>query len=181
MSKKKSSKKVDKINIKEEKSKINFIKNNLDNKVVHNIMLASFVVIFFCLFYFLTVYITNKNTDTDKSKDNTDTNETISYTDIIVGESFSMDGEYLVFYYDKSDEDINSQCSEIINSYSGDLTIYNVDMSSGFNKKYSKDESNINPSNASEIAINGPTLMKVSDKKVSDYIQGIDEITNYLQ
>ena len=54
-------------------------------------------------------------------------------------------------------------------------------MSNGLNKKYSGDESNTNPASASEIIINGPTLIKFSGGSVAEYIEGIDGIKDILQ
>ena len=67
------------------------------------------VIVVLGLFYLLTLYITNKNS-TDDSKDTSASEETvISYDEIVLGRSFSMDDErYVVLYYDKSDEDISS-------------------------------------------------------------------------
>ena len=172
--------------IKNEKNKINSINSEFDFNIKRYAFVVFGVVIFICAFYFLTVYITSKNkTDSSTSTTEESTTETISYTNIMVGRSFSIsDGDYYVIYYDKSDENINSECSSIVSSYNSkedNIDIYTVDMSNGLNKKYSGSESNTNPNSASEIVINGPTLIKFSDGSVEEYIEGIDEIKNNLQ
>lgn len=172
--------------IKNEKSKINNINSEFDFNIKRYAFVVFGVVIFICAFYFLTVYITSKNkTDSSSSTTEDSTTETISYTDIMVGRSFSIsDGDYYVIYYDKSNEDISSECSSIVSTYNSKeekIDIYTVDMSNGLNKKYSGDESNTNPSNASEIVINGPTLIKFSGGSVEEYIEGIDDIKSNLQ
>ena len=54
-------------------------------------------------------------------------------------------------------------------------------MTSAFNKKYAtSEESNKNPSKVSEFKINGPTLIKVSSKKVVEYIEGEEAIRTIL-
>lgn len=177
---------VSKNSLREEKNKIEQINSGFDSNIWHYVKVISCVIIFICLFYLLTLYITsknsNENTDTNTKEESTDT---ISYSDIMVGRSFSIsDGEYFVIYYDKSDETVNSSCSSAVSSYQSKdehLDIYTADMSDGFNKKYAKDESNSNPTSASEIAISGPTLIKFSDGKVVEYIEGKDEIVEYLQ
>ena len=165
-------------NIKKEKKKINNINSEFDFNIKRYAFVVFGVVIFICAFYFLTIYIVSKN----KTEETT---ETISYTNIMVGRSFSIsDGDYYVIYYDKSDENINSECSSIVSSYNSkedNIDIYTVDMSNGLNKKYSGDESNTNPANASEIIINGPTLIKFSGGSVAEYIEGIDGIKYILQ
>ena len=93
------------------------------------------------------------------------------------------DGEYLVLYYDESNKDINNEMSSLVNTYknsSDHLTIYTVNMNSPFNSKYSSTSSNTNPSNASEMKINGPTLIKFGNNKVEEYIEGSEDISNYL-
>ncbi|MBQ6135289.1 MAG: hypothetical protein IJI60_03120 [Bacilli bacterium] len=140
------------------------------------------VVIVFLAFYLLTVYITNSRTT---KKKNTETEEEkVSSSEILLGRSFAMsDGEYLVLYYDSSKEEA-STCEELFTNYEashGENSIYFVDMNRGFNKAHQTEgESNKNPSSAEELSINGPTLIKVQEKKSVDYIEGIDSITNYL-
>lgn len=172
--------------IQAEKKKIEQVDSGFDSNVWHYITVISIVVIFICLFYLLTLYITSKNGNNDSKKDDTEaTVSEISYSDIMVGRSFSIsDGEYYVMYYDKTDDSINSSLTSVISDYKSreeHLDIYSVNMGDGLNKKYAKDESNHNPSNASEIAISGPTLIKFSDGEVVGYVEGIDEITDYLQ
>lgn len=172
--------------IQDEKKKIEQVDSGFDSNVWHYITVISIVVIFICLFYLLTLYITSKNGNNDSKKDDTEaTVSEISYSDIMVGRSFSIsDGEYYVMYYDKTDDSINSSLTSVVSDYKSreeHLDIYSVNMGDGLNKKYAKDESNHNPSNASEIAISGPTLIKFNDGEVVGYVEGIDEITDYLQ
>ena len=172
--------------IQDEKKKIEQVDSGFDSNVWHYITVISIVVIFICLFYLLTLYITSKNGNNDSKKDDIEaTVSEISYSDIMVGRSFSIsDGEYYVMYYDKTDDSINSSLTSVVSDYKSreeHLDIYSVNMGDGLNKKYAKDESNHNPSNASEIAISGPTLIKFNDGEVVGYVEGIDEITDYLQ
>ena len=60
-----------------------------------------------------------------------------------------------------------------------DILGVSIDELCGKQKKV-EDESNKNPSSAEELSINGPTLIKVREKKSVDYIEGIDAITDYL-
>ena len=81
------------------------------------------VIIVFLMFYMLTVYITNKNTNKkNNSQTKTETGE------ILLGRSFSMsDEEYMVLYYDSSNEEIVSTCRELFTNYrsaNGDKSIY---------------------------------------------------------
>ena len=154
-----------------------------DGDIKGKIIAVICILCFFGLFYLLTLYITNKNTD---KKDDKSTEEvTISYDNILLGRSLSMgDGEYLVICYDKSNEEINSTYSTLVSNYkykSEHLKIYTVDMSSSFNKKFITDgESNKNPESVDAFAINGPTLFKVTESRVSEYVEGEEAISSYL-
>lgn len=172
--------------LQEEKKKIEQINSDFSSNVWHYVTVVSCVIIFICLFYLLTVYITSKNSADTKNDDNEKTSESaISYNETIVGRSFSIaDGEYIIVYYDKTDDDVSSSCSSAISTYKSKenhLDIYSVNMGDGLNKKYVGDDSNHNPANAGEIVINGPTLIKFNGGEVVDYIEGLDEITEYLQ
>ena len=154
-----------------------------DGDIKGKIITVICVLCFFGLFYLLTYYITNKNTD--KKDDKTTDEVTISYDNILLGRSLSMgSGEYLVICYDKSNEGINSTYSTLVSNYkykTEHLKIYTVDMSSSFNKKFITDgESNKNPESVDAFAINGPTLFKVTDSNVSEYIEGEEAISSYL-
>ena len=158
-----------------------------DLEVWNKIFVALGVICFLLLFYLLTLYITNKHSDdsTTTATDDVQVEANISYEEILLGRSLSMSsGEYFVIYYDGSDEEISSDYSELVSNYRAKeehLPIYFVDMSSGFNKSYvTEEESNKTPATVEDFAINGPTLIKVNENKVVDYIEGLDSIKNQL-
>lgn len=157
----------------------------LDPEVWGKIFIVLIVFVVLGLFYLLTLYITNKNEDSSTNDKKSKEETTISYSNIILGKSFSMsDDDYLVIYYDESDEDTKTTYNNLVSTYKGKdeaLPIYIVDMSSAFNKKYvTNEESNKNPNNASELLINGSTLIHFSNQSVSEYIEGEEAITDYL-
>lgn len=145
-----------------------------DSTLMDKFFIVAAVILFLLCFYILTVYITNKNSDDTKEEEKT---VEISKDEIVLGSSLSMKGDYYVIYYNKGNDTIE----EIIKNYGGELSLYKVDMSNAFNKKYAtSEESNKSPSKVSEFKINGPTLIKVSNKKVVNYIEGEDEIRTIL-
>ena len=148
-----------------------------DSSLMDKFFIVAAVILFLLCFYILTVHITNKN-NSDSNKESEKTVE-ISKDSIIIGRSLSMGkGEYYVLYYESY---LSETYKEIVDNYKGELPIYKVDMSSAFNKKYATtEESNKNPTKTSEFKINGPTLIKVSNKKVVDYIEGEDNIRTNL-
>lgn len=172
------------------KNKKEMIKVNskIDSSILNKFYAVIGIICFLAFFYLLTLYITTKNSEdtTSNNDSNTNTEATISYEDIMVGRSFSMsDGEYLVLYYDKTDSDISSTYSNLVDTYSQDtdhLNIYTVNMGNSFNSSYTTtDDSNKTPASVSDLKINGPTLIKVSEGTAVEYIEGEEAITDYLQ
>ena len=142
------------------------------------------ILCFFLAFYLLTLFITNKNAP-KKEKKEEETETTISSDTILLGRSLSMgDGEYLVIYYDSSDDIVSNVYDSLVSTYRirGEHgPLYYVDMSNAFNKSHITDgETNHNPEKEADIMINGPTVIKVNDKRVVEYIEGLDAVKGYL-
>ena len=149
----------------------------------HIFWVVGSIVLVLVLFYLLTLYLTGRG---DTTTTNTSSGEgTISYTDIMAGRSFSMpENEYLVVYYDRENTDVLTTLSLAVSSYRAKedhLTIYTVDMSNSFNKGYVSEKSNSAVTTASELKINGPTLIHFKDGSVSQYVEGQDSIVSYLE
>lgn len=166
----------------EKKKKVEMVEDE-DLKLQDKIFVVFCIVMFFAAFYVLTLYITHKNSDT--KTDDTVTESTFSYSEIVFGRSLSMDEkEYLVIYYDSNDEEVASTCSELVANYRSNhsTSLYFVDMGIAFNTQYkTEEETNKNPETIKDLKINGPTVIKVSNKKVVEYIEGLDAIGEYLQ
>jgi len=166
---------------KNDKRIVNFGSGNVD-EVYNGLKMLLIVLVILGIFYLLTAYIINKDSKKDSSKSNEDVE--IQYKEILAGSSFSMsDSEYFVLYYDKSNEDLSSDIDSLISNYEvkeDAISLYTVDISNSFNKNIVSDSSNIEPVSASELKINGTTLIKFSDKKVIDYIESYDMIKEYL-
>ncbi len=156
------------------------VKNTKDD-IINKIIIALIVICFLGLFYLLTVYITNKHSEKDSSEEQESTEKAIDYEKILVGSTFSMsDADYIVVLYDPS----NSTVADAISAYKSKeshVPIYYADMTNTFNKKYTTtEESNKNPTKASEISVNGPTLMRITNNGLVDYIEGEESIASYL-
>lgn len=171
-------------NIKKEKNSVqhNFSNYELSSEVKSLIIVSVVVLLFFVLFYFITVIILDK--DNNSNKNETD-EVVVQHKEILVGTSFSMkDPEYYVLYYETGDDDINVDMSSLVSKYrsaNSDIYLYTVDMSNAFNAGFKSDESNRSATNASELKICGPTLIKFVDGKIDRYIEGIDEIAEILK
>ena len=154
----------------------------IDTSLERTIRLVLIVAVTFGAFYFATWFITR---DTTKTDEDSGYNSGFSYTEIMAGRSFSItEGDYYVIYYDSTDEDTESTYSSLVSRYrtkDGALPIYNVNMGDGFNKSFVNENGNTHPNSASELAINGPTLIKFSNHEVVDYYEGEESIKSVLE
>ncbi len=164
--------------LKKEREKIEEVGVNFTEGVWSKVFVAIGVVVFILAFYLLTLYLTSKG---DTSTNNTVTEEAVfSFDKIIAGRSFSIsDGEYLVVYYDAGED---TTLEDAIHTYrnADKLDLYVVDMGDPLNTMYVSEESNKNPTKASELKISGPTLIKFNGNNVEEYIEGTDNINDYL-
>ncbi len=164
--------------------KIDRMGSNFSENWTHVLFVVLGVFIFLGIFVLLTVYITNKNSTTTETDTDDSTSTTIQYEEILAGSSFSMNKEeYLVLYYDMSDESLATELASKVMDYqnSAQLSLYTVDLSSAFNQKYvTENDSNLSPTKASELKVKNPTLIRFSNGTVAEYIEGEESISNYL-
>lgn len=105
----------------------------------------------------------------------------IDYEYINVGTVFNRsDKTYYVMFDDYStnisyDLYIDSLLNEV------ETPLYKVDMSKSENSKFASTTSNKKANNANELKINGKTLIKISNGKIKDYIEGSKNIEEYLK
>ena len=82
------------------------------------------------------------------------------------------------YFYDFNEEDKN--ISSAISSKS-EMDIYRVDTSSSLNRNYVTEENgNRNVTGLGDLKVKNPTLIKISGDKVVLYLEGTEEIVNYL-
>lgn len=163
----KSSKKIQK-NIKNNitKKKEEYpVKNQIMTlaKVITAILITSFIIS-------VIVSLSNKTYTLEEEKE-------IAKNEILAGQTFNRKDEtyYVAFYEFNSDEDLESTISNIENQ-----KIYKVDLSNKMNQSIINDTSNKKATTIDELQINGPTLIKITNEKITDYIEGYDNITTYL-
>ncbi len=150
-------------------------------KIIKILIVIAIVLV---VFYFLTVFILKRGDSTTDYIDTTPSPADIQYQEILAGNSFSQGSEhYFVLFFDMSDENVKSLYTSFVTSYEGQddhFSIYTVDTSSSFNKKYVADTSNPDVSNIDNLKVNGPTLIEFEDGKVIDYIEGQQNIQEKL-
>ena len=88
------------------------------------------------------------------------------------------DSEYLVLAYDISSED-DAVYSMLISTYNGELPLYYLDLSSGFNKAcLAENGSFVN--DPEKIKFAGPTLLHIKNSKIVKSYSNKDAIKNYF-
>jgi len=151
-------------------------------KVITFIVVLIVVMAFILLLFFLNgKYVTKDEFQTST----TTTTTVVSYdeTIITVDELFSQnEKEYMVLLYDGDDELTNFLYSGLITSYSGDTTLYSIDLANKMNANhYDKSgEANKNPKTSDDVMVTGPTLITIKKGKVTSYITDKDEIKDKL-
>ena len=169
-------------NVNKEKNKIDNV-GSFDTDISKVIYIIIGVVCVFCVFYLITLFVLDKDTETPKS----DEEISISLDSTIVGRSLSMPEKYYyVLYYDAKDEEVNENYSSIISNYiystaEDKVKLYTVDMSEGLNKQYVAEESKPMPEKSTDIAIKGTTLMVIENGKVVYYIEDENRIKELLK
>lgn len=166
---KKNNEKVNEINI--ERSASDIIKSLVKIVIGVSILLG-------ILYLVLAVFVT-KEFDSNKSTDSTSSSENEVSNKILAKNIFNQSPEeYYVYFYDFNNDD--SDISNKLSSISGDL--YKVDTSSGLNSNYVSDTEtgNENAVDLNDLKVINPTLIKVSNDKIVEYIQSKNNIINYI-
>ena len=141
------------------------------------------LLILFILAYFVMGYFYTKEINFDDKKEEKE-EISIDNKTIMLGQMFDQsDKEYYVLIYDLEDEDsvIKSWVSTY-ESNSDAITLYKVDSTKKFNSQYIVEkDSNKSATDLSNLKVISPTLIKVSDKKITQYVEGEDDIVNILK
>ena len=115
--------------------------------------------------------------------------EPVEFQDVnmLAGTTFNMDhDEYYVLYFDYSNKGEASTMQllykDVFKPNNG-TKMYLSDLSNKFNEPYiAKEGEQINkaPKNINELKVTNPTLIKIKDKKVIEFITGHDKVKEYI-
>lgn len=148
-------------------------------KVKSLIILFVIVVLVSVGIYFLTDVMIKKETSNNKEEVNTE----INYDIATVGTMFNrIESEYYVLLY--SNKDDGNELNSVLDSYrSSDnyIKTYYVDLDNKFNNGVLGEELVKEPKNSEEVKVNGATLYKIVEGKVTECISGIDKIKEKLE
>ena len=154
--------------------------SNDDDKVIFRFIIILVVVLVSCVgIFFATKYLVKKE---DTTKEETSKEVEIDNSVAIVGTMLNKkENEYYVIIYDKKSSDAYTY-SSLVTSYSSKpehLPVYTVDLSNGLNSKYySKEETNPKDENLNDLRFGDITLIKVTNKSITNAYESIDEIKN---
>jgi len=173
MSKKKLLKNIQK----EEDKKVTEEKDNYFKFITTlAILLIVFVLSYFIIGLFYTKEIDLKNEDKDAKDEVSIDNNTI-----MIGQMFEQSkDDYYVLIYDVNDkESLIPTWKSVYEGKEEPLTIYIVDSKKKFNAKYiTTSGSNKDATNLDDLKVISPTLIRITNKNISEYIEGEDNIVN---
>ncbi|MBR6949428.1 MAG: hypothetical protein IKH54_04500 [Bacilli bacterium] len=141
------------------------------------------VAIVLGVFYLITIKATGGSIF---KKDEEDKEVEFQYSEILVGRSFDLEGDYYVLYYDMSDTESDDYeiLDNAIHEFEGTMggsNFYKCDLSNAFNKPFvTTNEPNENPISADDMLLTNPTLIRFSDGHVLEYIYGFEDVENYM-
>lgn len=142
------------------------------------------LLLVFVISYFLIGLFYTKEIDFSKKDDDTKDEVSVDNTTIMLGQLLEQsEEEYYVLIYDTTDEVLSvSSWLSVYSSKDDALKVYKVDSSKKFNQNYIVSEgSNPSATNLSELKVVSPTLIKVKNKSISEYIEGEDNIVNVFK
>lgn len=168
----------------EKNSKNNIKKEGKDSYFKFVTTLAVMLLLFVLTYFLIGVFYT-KEIDF-KSDEETEETEDISVDNsvIMLGQLLEQhDEEYYVLIYDFDDEVLSVSSWLDVYKYSDNaLTVYKVDSNKKFNSKYIVSEnSNPNAKNINDLKVISPTLIKVKDGNIVEYIEGEDNINDVFK
>ena len=168
---------------KERKLRNSYVEDN-ENIITRFVGTIFGVLIVLVISYLLIGIFVTKTIKFGKDKEEV----TVATTDkstILIGNTFNQkEEEYLVVIYDmnnKTDKTIETW----LTYYSGkhtDITIYKVDSKNKMNSKYIVDsDSNKEAKEVSELRVIDPTIIRIKNGSISEYIEGESSVKEMLK
>lgn len=153
------------------------MKNNDTAQIIKFGKILGVVLILFGLIYLLTEVLVKK--------DDSNTTDTTSYNEIIVGTSLTREEDkYYVLFYDPSSNIANYFDSWQTSYIEAKKTtkLYYVDLSKALNKKFVvTTNSNPNAKVVSDLRIKNGTLITVTNGQITSYLENTEEIYKLLK
>lgn len=152
-------------------------------EVIKFIKILIVIVIIILGVYFFTRIFVSKDLFNDKNDSTNVIPGSINYDTTIIGAMLNKpEDEYYVFLFDMKDPNAVFY-SGLITSYKRNekaLRVYVVDLNNELNKKFVKDDNNLNTSEIEEFAVKDFALLKISKGKIVEALSDIDKISTKL-
>ena len=160
------------------KQKKNYELTEEQNYLSRFVMTMGLMIILLIALYLIVGIFVTKTIDFSKKEEEKEEVK-IDNTTIFLSSLFDQkDESYYVLIYDK--KDTKSNVEKFLSLYKGRedaLTVYTVDSSQSFNSKYIVEkDSNKNPTSIDDLKVISPTLIKIENKQVVEYNEGMDSI-----
>lgn len=143
------------------------------------------VVVILAIVYFATAFATGE-IKLGKEKEEVKESE-IQYEEIIAGQIMNrIDKEYYVILFAYTSDEASTYLS-LKQSYLQNteaLPVYLVDLDKNFNQSIiakEDEEYKKKPNKVTDLKVNGTTILKVKDGKVTERIEGDDKVEEYLE
>lgn len=145
--------------------------------------ILTFIIVLGLIF---SVFLISKCFIKTEVKELSYTDGSISTTSVIVGTIFeNPETEYYVLAYDTTKENANAYTTYgeyYTSKQKNAIKIYYLNLSSAFNKDYYvTSNSNKNAKKINDLKMVDGTLLHIKNKKITQYIEGIDNIANTLK
>ena len=170
---------------KQKKNKVKISSTTTDLEISKVIKILVGVLLVLALTYFIAALMTGDIKFGKKEKEE-EKEVSIQYEEILAGETFKQDkNEYYVMYFNFTDN-VASSYLTFKDTYSykeNSLDFYIVDLEKGFNQDFIKEENGEykeNPSSIEDVRVTNPTILKISNHKVVEQIEGKEEVLKYL-
>lgn len=169
----------------EKRKKINNVVND-DEEMYAGVKFSTLIkivvgisLILLVLYYFVAVFITKELNVSGNNTNSSENSNTTAEGKILAASVFNqVEEKYYVYFYDFKNEDTN--ISSLVAAKS-DWAIYRVDTSNGLNSKYVTDgKGNSSVTGLDNLKVMNPTLIEITNDKVTNYLEGSSAISNFL-
>lgn len=162
-------------------SKIKIPKSSLPDEPTSVVKTIVLVVGFFALAY-LCMILLGKVGFFDKGYERPSAEEEeIAYDTALIGTMFNRPQKvYFVAIDYWGNDKIDKYFQYLVNNYDGETPVYKVDMSLGINAKYIGEKGNIDARDIDDLSIVAPTLIKIKNGKIVQYLQSYSSMKKEL-
>lgn len=171
---------------KNKKNKVKIVTTTSDNEVTRIIKILVVVLIVLGITYLIAALITGDIKLGSKNNTEEEVAAEIQYEEILAGKTLNYsDSDYYVMYFNFTDNISSSYITfkDIYAQKEDALNFYLVDLEKGFNKSFVKEENEEYeeyPDKIENLKVTNPTILKISNHKVVERVEGKTEVINYL-